>query len=123
MGLGLTSNIIGPWAVVQASGSNTNGDYLTTTATTLGGQTYHQLVALSGSGWDNNFMSSGSVVENVTLATALTSNTTVYAMMTSGTTALNSGVTLTVASGGMIFNGGLLSGGSVSFGSGLGIRR
>ena len=120
VGLGLTSNIIGPWAVVQASGSNTNGDYLTTTATTLGGQTYHQLVALSGSGWDNNFMSSGSVVENVTLATALTSNTTVYAMMTSGTTALNSGVTLTVASGGMIFNGGLLSGGSVSFGSGLG---
>ena len=35
---------IGSWAVVQASGgTNTSGDYLTTTATKIGGTTYYQL--------------------------------------------------------------------------------
>lgn len=111
----LTHNILGPFAVVQASGSNTAGDYLATTATTLNGHTYYQLATLSGSNYNTNFSQSGSgVLENATAATTLTSNWSVYAMKSSGTTTLT-GETLTVCSGGMIFNGGELSGGTLSF--------
>ena len=112
-------SILGPWAVVQASGTSTVGDYLTTTATTLGGHTYYQLTTL-GSNYDLNFSQSGnSVYENATAATTLTSNWSVYVMKTSSSTMLT-GQTLTVASGGMLFNGGEISGGTIVFGAGPG---
>ena len=115
---GLTHNILGPGEVVEASGSNTVGDYLSTTATTLGGHAYYQLTTLSASNYDTNFSQpSNTVLENVTTATTLTGNTTVYVMKTSGTTTLT-GQTLWVYSGGMIFNGGEVIGGTVGFGSG-----
>ena len=115
--VGLTDNIIGAWAVVEASGTNTSGSYLTTTATTLGGHTYYQLTTLSGSNYDTNFSQpTSSVVENVTLAVSPTGNPVVYAMMTSGTTTLGSSSTLTLNSGGLILNGGMVSGGTLLFG-------
>ena len=98
------NNILGPWAVVQASGTNTAGDYLTATATTLSGSTYYQLATVSGSNYSMNFSQStnSTTLENVTTATTLTGNTTVNALKTSGTTTLT-GQTLTMYSGGNDF--------------------
>ena len=107
----LTNGILGAFAVAQASGYDSTGDYLTTTGTgpySLTTATYFN--GLAGA--------TGTTVASVTGSSSLGQNTSVYAIKfaDSTTTTLGS-YTLSVSSGGMILNGGTLSGGTVAFGS------
>ena len=107
---GQTSGILGCWAVGAASGTDGSGDYLTTLSTTSG----YRLTPCTYT--DTNFTSpSGTSVESVNGTVNLSGTATVYAMKVGGT--LSNTSTLTLNSGGMILNGGLVSGGTVNCGS------
>jgi fibronectin-binding autotransporter adhesin len=106
----LTDGIVGPWAVVQNSGTNTSADYATLNAS---GGTYSVGVASYTS--TNFTSSSGTSVVTVTGSPTL-SSASAYAVKFANTVTSVNG-SLALGSGGMIVNGGTLSGsGSVSFG-------
>jgi autotransporter-associated beta strand protein len=110
----LTDGILGPFAVRQASGSDTSGDYLTTTGSStfsLATATYHN--GFAGATW--------MTVVSATGTSSLNQDTSVYAVKLSNstTTTLGSGNTLTINSGGMILNGGTLAGGTTDFPHGV----
>ena len=101
----LTSGILGPGLVRETSAANTSGDYLTLTATagaySLGTASY------TGTSFAS---SSGTSVISVSGSNSITSATAACAARFGGgsTTAVSS--TLSLTSGGMILNGGTLSG-------------
>jgi autotransporter-associated beta strand protein len=109
----LTNGILGPWAIREASGTNSAGDYLTIAGTS---SPYRLTTASYANGLSG---SSGTSVVNVTGSSTLSSNTSVYAVkFGNGTlTTIGSNNTLTTNSGGMILNGGTLTGGAVAFNS------
>jgi fibronectin-binding autotransporter adhesin len=104
------NGIIGPWAVTAASGTNTSADFLTVSGNKLATATYS----------DTNFAnpaSNGSSVENVSGSPAAVSGKTIYAMKVGGTASISSGQNLTIGSGGLIVNGGNITGGTLVFAS------
>jgi fibronectin-binding autotransporter adhesin len=105
-----TNGIIGPWAVLAASGTNSSGDYLTTSGSTLAKATYVGTFAGSTS----------STVVSTTSSSTLTNSTTAYAVkFGAATTTLGSTANLTLDSGGMIFNGGTVTGGTITIPNGI----
>ena len=111
---GVTNGIVGPWAVVETSATTTTGDYLTVT-----GSNPYRLTRPNSNAYDANFASPGvNSLENVSGGTAtVANNITVYAMKASSTASITSGKTLTLASGGLILNGGTVTGGTLAFGA------
>jgi autotransporter-associated beta strand protein len=98
------NGIIGPWAVQQTSGTVTSGDYLTASG--------HNLATFSG--YNSGFSGAGAnSLVNVSSPSS-TTGTTIYAMKVSDTATISSG-TLTLSSGGMILNGGMVTGGTLAF--------
>ncbi|HEY4761927.1 MAG TPA: autotransporter-associated beta strand repeat-containing protein, partial [Thermoguttaceae bacterium] len=99
----LTNGIIGPFVVRQASGTESNGDYLKTT----GSGPYTLATADYTS---TNYGSSGPTsVVTVTNDTTLTADTSAYAVRSGPkTTTINT--KLTVGSGGVILNGATMGG-------------
>jgi autotransporter-associated beta strand protein len=108
----LENNILGPWAVSQTSGSDTCGNYLTTTGTGSGPRALATAVYTS-----TNFQgSNASSLVAVTGTTMLSETTSAYAVKFGPcTTAINSEKSLIIASGGMIVNGSTITGGTVRF--------
>jgi fibronectin-binding autotransporter adhesin len=107
-----TNGTLGPWAVHQTSATNTSGDYLKIfgaghslstadyTSTNFAGSTMSSLV-------------------NVNATTNLTDNTSAYAIKFGPyTTTISSDKTLSIAGGGIILNGGTVSGGTIAFSDG-----
>jgi len=105
------STIIGPWAVRETSATNTTGDFLTTTGTGP-----YQLTTATYDSTNFSGATSSSIV-NVSGTPSVTSSITVSAMKVSGTATISSGQTLTLGSGGMILNGGTVTGGTLAFGA------
>ena len=104
------NGIIGPWAVTVTSGTNTAADFLTVSGNKLAAATYS----------DTNFASpasNGTSLENVSGSPAAVSGKTVYAMKVGGTATISSGQNLTIGSGGLILNGGTITGGTLVFAS------
>ena len=106
----LTNGILGPWAVVETSGTNSSGEYLTTT----GSGPYSLATANYTNGLSG---STGTSVVSVTSSSTLAASTSAYAVKfgPSTTTAL-SNYTLQITSGGLILNGSsTITGGLLSF--------
>jgi len=107
--LHIPNGIIGPWAVVQSSGSQTSGDYLTISSNQLAAVTNYYS-GLSGS---NNTK----VV--VTNSSPLTQDAFAYVVkVATGTNTNLNGYKLTVGKdgvSGMIFDGGTVTGGTIAF--------
>jgi autotransporter-associated beta strand protein len=102
-----TNGIIGPWGIVETSGTNSAGDYLQTSGSALATFT----------GYYNGFSGAGSSSVVNIASPSSANNATVYALKVSNTATINSGQTLTVASGGILLNGGTISGGTLAFGA------
>ena len=103
----LTNNILGPWAVVQASANDSSGDYLTTTGT----GTY----ALATASYYNGLAgASGTNVVSVTGTTSLTQNTSAYVIKLCGSSVTTVAASNTLSTNGMILNGGTLAGGKLA---------
>jgi autotransporter-associated beta strand protein len=108
----LTNGILGPWAVTLASGTNSTGDFLTM----VNSSGLWRLGTASYTGTNFTNATSASVV-NVTVSTTATQNTSAYAVKfgSGTTTTLGTTAAITVTSGGMLFDGGTLTGGTVAF--------
>jgi autotransporter-associated beta strand protein len=105
----LTNGILGPWAVVTSSGTNTSADYLKTSGTSP--------YSLAVASYTNGFSSSGGTsVVSVTSSSSLSVSTSAYAVKFGPSTTTNlNGHTLQIISGGLILNGSsTISGGTLS---------
>ena len=108
----LTNGILGPWAVLAASGTNSSGDYLTTTGTGT------KFLAKASYG---TFASSGnSTVVLASSSSTLSGNKSAYAV-NFGTATTTIGTKLTITSGGLILNGGIVTGGALSLANSSGL--
>lgn len=112
----LINNILGPWVVRQLSGTNSSGDYLTLTGTA------GPYTLATASYTSTNFgSSSGTSVVSVTGSNSVGA-TSAYAVKFGNGSMTTLNGALSLASGGMILNGGTLNGsGSVSFGGKTGM--
>lgn len=104
-----TSGILGPWAVLAASGTNSSGDYLTASGGTLEKTSYGSFTG-----------STSATVVAAFVSSTLAKSTTAYAAnFGNATTTLGSTANLTLTSGGMILNGGAVTGGTVTVPDGI----
>lgn len=104
------ASIVGPWVVQQVSGSSTSGEYLTT-ATDSG---YYRLSTYSA--YHDGFSGAGGTsIVSVGTSSSLGDDMAIHALKVSATATIGSGKTLTIASGGIIVNGGTIQGGTVHF--------
>ncbi len=104
-----TTGILGPWAVLADSGTNSSGDYLTLSGNTLAKASYGSFAS-----------STGTTVVSATSSAALARSTTAYAVNFGGfATTLGSTVDLTLANGGLILNGGAVTGGTLTVPNGI----
>jgi autotransporter-associated beta strand protein len=108
----LTNGILGPWAVVETSGTNTSGDYLTTTGS-------GSFSLAKASNYTNGFSSSsGTSVVSVTSSSTLATSTSAYVVKFGDATltTIGSNSTLQITGGGLILNGSsTITGGTLSF--------
>ena len=104
----LVDGILGPWAVLEQSGTDSAGDYLKLSGNSLAVFSAYQNGFAGSSGTSIVYAGSGSCGMSG-------SNATIYAMKVNGTAALSGSQTLTLNSGGLILNGGLVSGGTLAF--------
>ena len=101
----MTGGIVGPWAVKEASQTDSSGDYLTLTAssgTYSLGTTSYTGTSFAGS--------SGTSVISLTGSTTLSSAATAYAVKSGSGSTTTLDDTLTLVSGGMILNAATISG-------------
>ena len=105
----LANGILGPWAVQQDSGTDSTGNYLTTS----GSGPY----SLATASYTNGLGSSGGTsVVSVTGSSSLATSTSAYAVKFGpSTTTTLIGYTLQIISGGLILNGSsAITGGTLS---------
>jgi fibronectin-binding autotransporter adhesin len=108
----LTDGLLGTWAVLANSGTNSSGDYLTTTGTGTKSLAKASYVSFSSS--------TGTSVVLASSSSTLSHSTSAYAVsFGSATTTLASTATLTIGSGGMILNGGTVIGGAIAIPQGV----